>query len=174
MRPLYIVTEEAWSIWSKANERKLLGSSERPLFSGGAKLVAYAFAKQRASEFTYHGVHDEGGQLYWWGRNEGNRVSRRFVIKPAPPRSPLFLDKDGHPRGRPSRDALPTLPSVEAPGPALCGAVARRKSVQRVACAGLSNSDANCSHASAIRSNHDRVAWSAESFHISRQRFAQW
>jgi hypothetical protein len=32
-----------------------------------------------------------------------------------------------------------------------------------------SNSDANCSHASAIRSNHDRAAWSTESFHISRQ-----
>jgi hypothetical protein len=38
----------------------------------------------------------------------------------------------------------------------------------------LASSPANCSHASAIRSNDDRAAWSTESFHISRQRFAQW
>jgi hypothetical protein len=37
----------------------------------------------------------------------------------------------------------------------------------------LSNSDANRSQASAIRSNPDREASSTESFHISRQRFAQ-
>ena len=115
MRTFYVVTEEAWSLSSKANERRLLGSSERPLFSGGAKLVAYAFAKQRASEFTFHGFHQDGEHPYWWGRNEGDRVNRRFVIKPAPPSSPVFLDKGGRPRGRPSRYAPPTPTTVEAP-----------------------------------------------------------
>jgi len=115
MRPLYIVTEEAWSISSKANERKRLGSSARPLFSGGAKLVAYAYAKQRASEFAVHGFHQDGEHPYWWGRNEGDRVNRRFVIKPAlPPSLPLYFDKDGRPRGRPSY-AVPIAPTVEAP-----------------------------------------------------------
>jgi hypothetical protein len=118
MPRLYVVTAEAWSSSSNANTHKLLGLSERPLFSGGPMLVAYAFAKQRASEFTIHGFHQDGEHPYWWGRNEGDRVNRRFMIKPAPPSSRLFLDKDGRPRGRPSRDALPTLPAVEAPGPA--------------------------------------------------------
>jgi hypothetical protein len=114
MRPLYIVTEEAWSISSKANERRLLGSSERPLFSSGTKRLAYAYARERASEFQYHGVHDEDDELYWWGRNESDHVNRHFVIKPAPPSSPLFVDKDGIARGRPSRTALPAPHTVEA------------------------------------------------------------
>jgi hypothetical protein len=33
----------------------------------------------------------------------------------------------------------------------------------------LVESDANWTHASAIRSNDDRAAWSTESFHMSRQ-----
>jgi hypothetical protein len=114
MRTFYIVTEEAWSMSPKATEQKLLGSSERPLFSGGARLVAYAYAKQRASEFQYYGVHDEDDHLYWWGRNEGDRVSRRFVIKQAPPSLPPFRDKDGRPRGRPSQTGMPRSPTVEA------------------------------------------------------------
>jgi hypothetical protein len=120
MRPLYIVTEEAWSISSNANERELLGSSEQPLFSGGAKSVAYAYAKQRASEFVVRGFNQDGEHPYWWGRNEGDRVNRRFVIKPAPLSSPLLFDKDGRPRGRSPRTALPTAPSVETPGGTEC------------------------------------------------------
>jgi hypothetical protein len=116
MRPLYIVTEEAWSISPNASERRLLSSSEEPLFSGGTKRLAFSYAQVLASKFRYHGVHDEGDQPYWWGRNEGDRVNRRFVIKPAPPSSPVLVDKDGRPRGRPSRDALPTLPAVEVLG----------------------------------------------------------
>jgi hypothetical protein len=83
----YIVTEEAWSISSEASEHKLLGLSAQASFSGGSVLVAYASAKLHASEFNYRGLHEEGDQLYWWGRNEGDRVNRRFVIKPAPPSS---------------------------------------------------------------------------------------
>jgi hypothetical protein len=113
MPPRYIVTEESWSISSNANERRLLRLSERPLFSGGAMLAAYAFAKQRASEFTVHGFHQDGEHPYWWGRNEGDRANCRFVITPAPPSLPLFFDKDGRPRGRPSRRG--PLPTVEAP-----------------------------------------------------------
>jgi hypothetical protein len=90
MRRLYIVTEEAWSISSKVIERKLVSLSDRPLFSGGSARVAYAYAKQRAGEFKYHGVFDEGNDTYWWGRNEGDQVNRRFVIKPAPPSQSLF------------------------------------------------------------------------------------
>jgi hypothetical protein len=116
MQRYYTVLEEEWSISSKASERQLLSSSERPLFSGGAKVVAYAYAKKRASDFNYRGVHDEGDQLYWWGRNEGDRVNRRFVIKPAPPSPPLFVDQDGRPRGRFSRHAQPTAVTVNAPG----------------------------------------------------------
>jgi hypothetical protein len=118
MRPRYIVTEESWSISSEASERKLLSSSERPLFSGGSVLIAYAFAKHRASEFNYHGVHDEGDQPYWWGRNEGDSVNRRFVIRPAPPSPPVFVGKDGRPRGRRSSHILPVPQTVEAPGAA--------------------------------------------------------
>jgi hypothetical protein len=118
MRPHYIVTEEAWSLSSNANERGLLGSSEQPLFSGGAKSVAYAYAKQRASEFVFHGFNQDGEHPYWWGRNEGDRINRRFVIKPAPPPFRLFFDKDGRPRGRSARTALPTPPIVEAPAAA--------------------------------------------------------
>jgi hypothetical protein len=106
MRPLYIVTEEAWSMSTKADERRLLGSSERPLFSGAGRLVAYSYAKQRANEFQYSGVHEDGDQIYWWGRNEGDGVNRRLVIKLAPPSRPVFVDKEGRPRGRPSPGAL--------------------------------------------------------------------
>jgi hypothetical protein len=100
MRPFYIVTEEAWSLSLNLSERKLVSLSERPLFSGGSARVAYAYAKQLASQFKYHGSYDEGDQPYWWARNEGDLVNRRFVIKPAPPSLPVDVDKDGHPRGR--------------------------------------------------------------------------
>jgi hypothetical protein len=116
MRPRYIMLEEVWSsASSKASGRRL---SEQPLFSGGGLLIAYAYAKHRASEFDYHGVYDEGDQLYWWGRNEGDRTNRRFVIKPAPSSPPLLVDKDGRSRGRRSQYTRPTSPTVEAPGPA--------------------------------------------------------
>jgi hypothetical protein len=82
MQPFYIVTEETWSISIKASS--LVGSSEQPLFSSGAKVVAYAYAKQRASEFQYSGVHEGADEVYWWGRNEGDDVNRRFVMRPAP------------------------------------------------------------------------------------------
>jgi hypothetical protein len=114
MRPLYIVTEEAWSLSVKANERTLLDTSERPLFSGGSKRLAYAYARQRAGEFKYYGVHDEGDQLYWWGRNDGDPVNRRFVIKPAPPSLPALVDKDSRARARGSRTPLSTPASVDA------------------------------------------------------------
>jgi hypothetical protein len=113
MRPLYIVVEEVWSISSKANERRLLSTSERPVFSGGTKRFAYAYARERASKFQYHEICEEDDELYWWGRNERDHVNRRFVIKPAPPSSHVFVDKDGLPRGRP-RTALPTPQTVEA------------------------------------------------------------
>ena len=99
MRPLYIVTEEAWSISSNANGRRLLGSSEQPLFSGGAKSVAYAYAKQRASGFVFHGFNQDGEHPYWWGRNEGDRVNRRFVIKPAASRASAALGHGDASRG---------------------------------------------------------------------------
>jgi hypothetical protein len=118
MRPLYIVTEEVWSISSKTSERRLLSSSEHPLLSGAGILVANVYAKQRASEFQYSGAYDDGDQIYWWGRNEGDEVNRRFVIKPAPPSRPVFVDKDGQPRGRRSRGVPPITPAIEAPGAA--------------------------------------------------------
>jgi hypothetical protein len=115
MRPLYIVAEEAWSISAKANERRLLDESERPLFSGGSKRLAYAYARQRASEFKYHGLHDEGDQLYWWGRNDGDPVNRRFVIKPAPPSLPVSVGKDSRSRGRHLPAAPPAISIVDPP-----------------------------------------------------------
>jgi hypothetical protein len=89
MRPLYIVVEEVWSISSKPDGRRRLSTSERPLFSGGTKRVAYAHARELASKFQFYGVHEEGDELYWWGRNEIDSVNRRFVIEPGhrPPRS---------------------------------------------------------------------------------------
>jgi hypothetical protein len=116
VQPLYIVFEEVWSISSKANERTLLETSERPLYSGGTRRLAYAYARELASAFQHHGVHDEEDQLYWWGRNVSGRGLHRFVIKPAPPSAPLFVVKNDRPRGRPLRTALPDAPAVEAPG----------------------------------------------------------
>jgi hypothetical protein len=84
--PPYIVAEEAWSLSPSASERRLLSSSEQPLFSGGTKRLAFSYAQVLASRFKYYGANDEGEQPYWWGRNDGERVNRRFVIKPAPPR----------------------------------------------------------------------------------------
>jgi hypothetical protein len=114
MRPLYIVVEELWSISSKPNERRRLSTSERPLFSGGTQRLAYAYARELASKFQFHGVHNEDDQLYWWGRNEDDRVNRRFVIEPAPPSLPLFVDNDSSSRGPRSPNALPIAPSADA------------------------------------------------------------
>jgi hypothetical protein len=114
MPPLYIVTEEVWSISSKANERRLVSSSAQPLYSGCRKLVAFSYAKQLASEFRYYGVHEEGDQVYCWGRNEGDVVNHRFVIQPAPSSLPVFVDKGGHPRRR-SLGPPTTPPTVENP-----------------------------------------------------------
>jgi hypothetical protein len=47
--PSTIVIEEVWSISSNANERRLLDTSERPLFWGGSKRLAYARACQQIS-----------------------------------------------------------------------------------------------------------------------------
>jgi hypothetical protein len=85
MQALYIVVEELWSISSKPNERRRLSTSERPLFSGGTKRLAYAHARELASKFRFYGVHDEDDQIYWWGRNEEDHANRRFVIEPAQP-----------------------------------------------------------------------------------------
>jgi hypothetical protein len=111
MRPLYIVVEEVWSISSKPDERRRLSTSERPLFSGGTKRLAYAHARELASKFQFYGVHDEDDQLYWWGRNEIDSVNRRFVIESAPLSLPQFVHNDERPRGRLSRIA-PPIPST--------------------------------------------------------------
>jgi hypothetical protein len=113
MRPLYIVVEEVWSISSKPDERRRLSTTERPLFSGGTKRLAYAHARELASKLQFYGVHDEDDQLYWWGRNEIDSVNRRFVIEPAPLSLPLFVDND-RPRARLSRTALPIPASADA------------------------------------------------------------
>jgi hypothetical protein len=113
MRPLYIVVEEVWSISSKPDERRRLSTSERPLFSGGTKRVAYAHARELASKFQFYGVHDEDDELYWWGRNEIDSVNRRFVIEPAPLSLPLFVDND-RPRGRRLPKGLPIAAAVNA------------------------------------------------------------
>jgi hypothetical protein len=116
MQALYIVVEELWSISSKPNERRRLSTSERPLFSGGTKRLAYAHARELASKFRFYGVHDEDDQIYWWGRNEEDHANRRFVIEPAQPSLPLplLVDNDERPRGRLSRIALPIPPSADA------------------------------------------------------------
>jgi hypothetical protein len=106
MQALYIVVEELWSISFKPNERRRLSTSERPLFSGGTKRLAYAHARELASKFQLYGVHDEDDQIYWWGRNEIDSVNRRFVIEPAALSLPLFAHNEDHPRGRLSRTAL--------------------------------------------------------------------
>jgi hypothetical protein len=116
MRPLYNVVEEVWSISSKPDERRRLSTSDRPLFSGGTKRLAYAYAQELVSKFRFYGVHDEDDQLYWWGRNEDDHVNRRFLIEPAPPSLPVFVGKDGHPRGRRSRYELSAPIAVNAPG----------------------------------------------------------
>jgi hypothetical protein len=113
MRPLYIVVEEVWSISSKPDERRRLRTSERPLFSGGTKRIAFAHARELASKFQFYGVHDEDDELYWWGRNEIDSVNRRFVIEPAPLSLPLFVD-DNRLRGRLLRTALPIPTAADA------------------------------------------------------------
>jgi hypothetical protein len=76
----YKVIEEIWSVSSDGNERRLqmLG---RPLFSGGGGSIAYKYAKERASEFVFHGFHEDAKDSYWWGCNEGDRIKHRFVIR---------------------------------------------------------------------------------------------
>jgi hypothetical protein len=113
MQALYIVVEELWSISSKPNERRRLSTSERPLFSGGTKRLAYAHARELASKFQLYGVHDEDDQLYWWGRNEIDSMNRRLVIEPAPLSLPPFADDDRL-RGRLSQTALPIPASADA------------------------------------------------------------
>jgi hypothetical protein len=116
MRPLYIVTEEVWSISHKTNERRLLSRSERPVYSGGTKRLAYGYARELASKFQYHDVHDDDDQLYWWGRNERDHVNRRFVIEPAPPSLLTLMD------GRGSRGGglSPAPPSQAVPAAVRC------------------------------------------------------
>jgi hypothetical protein len=109
MLPLYIVVEEVWSISHKPDERRRLSTSERPLFSGGTKRLAFAHARELASKFQLYGVYDGDDQIYWWGRNEIDSVNRRFVIEPAR----LFVHNDC-PRGRLSPSALPIPPSANA------------------------------------------------------------
>jgi hypothetical protein len=79
----YKVIEEIWSISSGNNQRERSSPSERPLFSGGGKSIAYEYARERASKFVLYGFHEDAEGAYWWGRNEGDRAIHRFVIIPA-------------------------------------------------------------------------------------------
>jgi hypothetical protein len=85
---LYNVIEEIWSLSSDGNQRRI-PSSGRPLFSGGGSSIAYRFAEERASKFVIRGFHEDAEDSYWWGRNEGDRVNHRFVIRLAPLNSHL-------------------------------------------------------------------------------------
>jgi hypothetical protein len=113
MQALYIVVEELWSISSKPDERRRLSTSERPLFSGGTKRLAYAHARDLASKFQLYGVHDGDDQIYWWGRNEIDSVNRRYVIEPAR----LLVDNDRL-RGRLLPTTLPIPHSADVRGAA--------------------------------------------------------
>jgi hypothetical protein len=114
MLPLYIVVEEVWSISPKPDERRRLSASERPLFSGGTKRLAFAHARELASKFQLYGVNDGDDQIYWWGRNEIDSVNRRFVIEPAR----LFVHNDC-PRGRLPPSPPPVPPFADARGAAV-------------------------------------------------------
>jgi hypothetical protein len=76
----YEIIEEVWSIWSVGAEPKLLRSS--PPIAGGDKAAADRHAEELAGKFEKHGYEGDARYPYWWGRNEDQRISDRFVVKP--------------------------------------------------------------------------------------------
>jgi hypothetical protein len=80
---LHVVIKEIWSISSNAEERQCLRRSAGPLFYGGRR-AAFDYAQKRAKRFTYHDFREDADPAYWWGRNDGDHVNYRFVVRPAP------------------------------------------------------------------------------------------
>jgi hypothetical protein len=76
----YFIVEEVWSISKREAERKLLRSF--PPVAGGGKEMATKCAEELASKFKHTGYENDATYPYWFGRNEEERESHRFVIKP--------------------------------------------------------------------------------------------
>jgi hypothetical protein len=77
----YIVIEEVWSLWTKDAEPELLRSS--PPLGGGDKAKAAKLAEELARKFGKHGYEENADHPYWWGRNESEFESHRFVVRSA-------------------------------------------------------------------------------------------
>jgi hypothetical protein len=78
---LYVVIEEIWSISAVKTDRKLLRSVGTRAV--GAKAGMERRAKELAGAFDYHNSETNAIHPYWWGRNEGEQASHRFVVRPA-------------------------------------------------------------------------------------------
>jgi hypothetical protein len=77
----YELVEEVWSIWTNGAEAKILRSS--PPTDAGEKAAMEKRAEESASKFEKHGYEGNARYPYWWGRNEDQRISHRFVVKPS-------------------------------------------------------------------------------------------
>jgi hypothetical protein len=78
---LYIVIEEVWSVWTKDAEPQLLSSS--PPLGGGDKAMAETLAEELAGKFGNRGHEENAAYPYWWGRNDGEPESHRFIVRSA-------------------------------------------------------------------------------------------
>jgi len=78
---LYIVIEELWSISAVKADRKLLRLVGTRAAGNKAEMVRRA--EELAGKFDYHNSETSATYPYWWGRNEGEQASHRFVVRPA-------------------------------------------------------------------------------------------
>jgi hypothetical protein len=80
-------------------------------------------AAELAGKFEKHGHEQDAQHPYWWGRNEGDRESHRFVVRPAPS-EPMPLTRDelrrtdrAHEHGIPGRGGGASEPERPASPP---------------------------------------------------------
>jgi hypothetical protein len=77
----YTVIEEIWSISPIKADRKLMRLAGTRAVGNKTEMVRHA--EELASRFDYHNSETNALHPYWWGRNEGDQQSHRFVVKPS-------------------------------------------------------------------------------------------
>jgi hypothetical protein len=77
---LYVVIEEIWSISPLKADRKLLRLAGTRAAGDRAEMMRRA--REFASKFDYHNSETNAIYPYWWGRDEGEQTSHRYVVRP--------------------------------------------------------------------------------------------
>jgi hypothetical protein len=77
----YVVAEEIWSLPKGNREAQLIRAVGAIV--GGDRESATESAKKLASKFDHHNFEHNAPHPYWWGRNDNESESHRFVIRPA-------------------------------------------------------------------------------------------